>query len=257
MNLTVHSYTEPKTMAWKSYAIEGMHCQSCVSKIRTALEQVAGIARADVTLSPPQVRLQLERDLPFDALDGAVRSAGAYRLNPALDADAPEEFADSTTTQQGSLYPLVLILAYLSGTVVLLAWTSGHASLHALMAWFMGGFFLVFSFFKLLDVRGFADAYRSYDIVARAVPAWGYVYPLVELGLGVAYLTGWSLVMTNVATLVLMLIGSVGVFKTLLERRAIQCACLGTVLKLPMTKVTLIEDLGMAAMAALMLILLA
>ena len=31
---------------------------------------------------------------------------------------------------------------------------------------FMAGFFLVFSFFKLLDITAFADAYRTYDVVA-------------------------------------------------------------------------------------------
>ncbi len=60
---------------------------------------------------------------------------------------------------------------------------------------------------------------------------------------------------TNVTTLVLMLVGSVGVFQTLLNKRVIQCVCLGTVLKLPMTKVTLAEDLSMATMAAAMLII--
>jgi hypothetical protein len=50
-------------------------------------------------------------------------------------------------------------------------------------------------------------------------------------------------------------VSAVGVLKALLDRRAIRCACLGTALNLPMTKVTLVEDLGMAAMAAGMLAL--
>lgn len=33
-----------------------------------------------------------------------------------------------------------------------------------------------------------------------------------------------------------------------------QCVCLGTFLKVPLTKVTLVEDFGMAALAALMLV---
>ena len=123
------------------------------------------------------------------------------------------------------------------------------------MRYFMGGFFLVFSFFKLLNLRGFADAYRSYDIVARAWPAWGFVYPFVELALGTACLLNLNPIATNVATLVLMLVGAVGVIKALLDKRAIRCACLGTALNLPMTTITLIEDLGMAMMAALMLVL--
>jgi hypothetical protein len=117
----------------------------------------------------------------------------------------------------------------------------------------MAGFFLVFSFFKLLDLRGFVDAYRSYDVVARAWPAWAFVYLFVELGLGVAYLLNLSPRITNGLTLALMLIGSIGVLKALLDERAIRCACLGTALNLPMTTITLVEDLAMAAMASAML----
>lgn len=118
----------------------------------------------------------------------------------------------------------------------------------------MAGFFLVFSFFKLLDLRGFADAYRGYDILARALPFWAFVYPFVELALGVAYLTNSFPLATNVTTLALMLIGAVGVLRSLLNKRAIRCACLGTALNLPMTTITLVEDLGMAAMAGAMLV---
>jgi hypothetical protein len=126
-----------------------------------------------------------------------------------------------------------------------------------LMNSFMAGFFLVFSFFKFLDLRGFAGAYRSYDLLARAVPARSVVYPFVEFALGVAYLLRINPVLTNATTLGLMLIGSLGVLKTLLDKRTIRCACLGTVIKLPMTTVTLVEDLGMAVMAAAMLAMLA
>jgi hypothetical protein len=99
------------------------------------------------------------------------------------------------------------------------------------------------------------DAYRSYDLVARAVPAWGWIYPFVELALSVAYLVNFGPRLTNWATLVVMLVGAVGVLRALLDKRAIRCACLGTALNLPMTKVTLVEDLGMAAMAAGMLLM--
>jgi hypothetical protein len=35
----------------------------------------------------------------------------------------------------------------------------------------MGRFFVAFSFFKLLSLRGFVDAYRTYDVVARPMRA--------------------------------------------------------------------------------------
>ena len=120
----------------------------------------------------------------------------------------------------------------------------------------MAGFFLVFSFFNLLDVPCFADTYQSYDIIARHCRPWGFAYPFVELGRGIAYVLSLQPVLVNGATLGLMLVGSIGVLQSLLNKRAIRCACLGTALNLPMTKITLVEDLGMAAMAGGMLVLL-
>jgi copper chaperone CopZ len=241
-----------------TYALTGMHCQSCVNKTSAALRAVPGVSNVNVTLSPPQAVVEMSQHVPTETLNQAVRQAGDYRLS-----EAPAELAAATTASpqvaeeapQESLYPLFLIVGYIAGTVALIAYAAGTRSPEALMQWFMAGFFLVFSFFKLLDLRGFADAYRSYDLVARAWPAWAWIYPFVELALGIAYLVGVAPVTTNVVTLVVMLVSAVGVLKALLDRRAIRCACLGTALNLPMTKVTLVEDLGMAAMAAGMLAL--
>ena len=151
------------------------------------------------------------------------------------------------------VYPLFLIVGYIAGTVAIIALATAETAPHVLMRYFMGGFFLVFSFFKLLDLRGFADAYRSYDVLTRAWPAWGYIYPFVELSLGAAYLLNLNPFVTNLATLAIMLVGAAGVIKALVAKQAIRCACLGTALNLPMTTISLVEDLGMAAMAAVML----
>jgi len=246
-----------------TYDITGMHCQSCVGRITSALRGVAGITSADVTLKPPRATVRMDRHVDTGALNEAVKTAGDYRLSETADAmpakghDRAASTANSTDAESPeNLWPLFLIVGYIAGTVALVAFATRDYSAHALMNHFMGGFFLVFSFFKFLDLRGFADAYRSYDIIARRVPVYGFVYPFLELGLGIAYVVNFQPIFTNVFTLVLMLVSSIGVLKTLLDKRAIRCACLGTVLKLPMTKVTLVEDLGMAAMAAAMLVLL-
>ena len=236
-----------------TYDIAGMHCAKCVAKITEALQRVDGVLKAQVTLSPPQAVVEMRQHIPDSQLNNALQQAGAYRL--AGELSLAEESSDTVTaeTDKTSIYPLVLIVAYLVGTVALIGWTTRDFSLHSLMTWFMGGFFLIFSFFKLLDLNGFVDAYRSYDVLAKASRTWAYAYPFVELALGVGYVANWNPLILNLVTLILMLIGSIGVLRALLRRSAIRCACLGTALKLPMTLVTLIEDLGMAAMAAIML----
>ena len=57
-----------------------------------------------------------------------------------------------------------------------------------------------------------------------------------------------------IITIIILGITTVGVTKSLLDKKAIQCACLGTALKLPMTKATFIENSIMIIMAIVMLI---
>ena len=54
------------------------------------------------------------------------------------------------------------------------------------MRYFMAGFFIVFSFFKFLNLAGFAESYAMYDELAKRVKVYGLVYPFLELFLGVA-----------------------------------------------------------------------
>lgn len=237
-------------------SIQGMHCAACVKRLTEAFRSVPGVTAAHVTLNPPEAQIESDGPLPVGALDRAARGAGDYSVREAASSTSPimqahEPTADATRGEPTpSLYPLGLIVAFIAGTAALTTFVRSAGSWHTFMLDFMAGFFLVFSFFKLLDLRGFADAYQSYDVVARRSRPYALVYPFLELALGVAYLTRWHSTATNAATLVLMLVGSIGVLRAVLNKRRIRCACLGTALNLPMTTVTLIEDLGMAGMAA-------
>lgn len=93
-----------------------------------------------------------------------------------------------------------------------------------------------------------------YDVIAKKWQAWGWVYPFVELGLGIAYLMHWAPFVTNLITFIIMGVSIIGVLQTVLAKRAIRCACLGDVFNLPMSTVTVIEDGLMIAMSAVMVI---
>ncbi len=123
------------------------------------------------------------------------------------------------------------------------------------MRFFMAGFFLSFSFFKLINLKGFAESYVMYDIVARRFKSWAYLYAFIELGLGVAFAMNINAELTNWLTLIIMSISLIGVVQSVLNKRKIQCACLGAVFNLPMSTLTIIEDLLMIAMSAILLIL--
>ena len=119
---------------------------------------------------------------------------------------------------------------------------------------FMGLFYIVFSFFKFLDLKGFPDSFRMYDPLAKALPAYGWVYPFLELALGLMFLMRFQIQTALIATVVILGITTFGVTKTLLDKKSIRCACLGTALNLPMTVATFIENTIMLVMAVTMLV---
>lgn len=118
---------------------------------------------------------------------------------------------------------------------------------------FMAGFFLVFGFLKAIKLNSFAEAYQMYDLLAKRSLVYAYAYPFIELGLGFFYLFDTAPIVTNWITLLVMLFSGLGVYLKLRKKEQIMCACLGTVFKVPMTWVTLFEDLLMATMALIML----
>ena len=240
------------------YRVEGMHCADCARKVADAIESIDGVRNAQVDHATEEAVVDADHPLDIASLNDAVSKRGNYRLH-AMSETAESAGASSsratTTEPPESLYPLFLIVGYILGAVLLIAYATGDWALEPMMRHFMAGFFIVFSFFKLLDLPGFVTAYRGYDLIAIRSVSWAYVYPFVELALGIAYLIDFIPVLTNIGTILIMTVGAVGVLRALLDKRHIQCACLGTALNLPMTKVTLIEDLTMAAMAAGMLIM--
>ncbi len=117
---------------------------------------------------------------------------------------------------------------------------------------FMGMFFLVFALFKFLDLLGFATSYIGYDVIAKRSITYAYIYPFIELAMALGYL--FKIPYTEGVTLVFMAIGSIGVLRELMRHSNIKCACLGTYIKLPLTTVSLIEDVVMGIMALLMIL---
>lgn len=148
--------------------------------------------------------------------------------------------------------PLILILFVVMLFTILKQSVQGF-SMSGFMYDFMGSFFVVFSLFKIVNLSKFAQAYSMYDIIAKHSTVYAYIYPFIELALGIAFLTRYKLIAANWVMLVLMIISSIGVYRELAKGKEVVCACLGAVFKIPMTYVTLIENITMAVMAIIML----
>ncbi|MEM8926905.1 MAG: MauE/DoxX family redox-associated membrane protein [Bacteroidota bacterium] len=232
----------------QTYAVSGMTCGGCVASVTEKLSKVSGIESVKVHLDRGEIEVDMRHQVSLSNLKAAlpekydIREKGD-RVTPL---DIPEEKGKFSQLQ-----PLFLIFAYLFGAAFLLNyqnWNTQEAMLD-----FMGLFYVVFSFFKFLDLAGFPESFRMYDPLAKAIPAYGWVYPFLELALGLLFLMRFQIQTALVITVIILGITTVGVTKTLWDKKSIRCACLGTALKLPMTEATFIENAIMLIMAGIML----
>ncbi len=160
--------------------------------------------------------------------------------------------------EYGKLALVFLAITLISGVLNLLI--DGHGTFHHLaalesyVAQFMGVFFLVFAGFKLVNLRSFVDGFAMYDIIAGRSRAYAYAYPFLQLALGISMFGLPSLWVTHFLAMVISGIALVGVALSLKNKREIQCACLGNVIKMPLATVSGIEDGIMFVLAFIMFV---
>lgn len=159
----------------------------------------------------------------------------------------------SEPTDEKSYMPLVVIIGLIFITSLVVAYPGFNS--RTIISSFMAGFFLVFAGFKIIDLKGFAGGYATYDLLAKKWFSYGYIYPFIELFFGLSMVLGLWQTQILWAEIVVMTFSGVGVLMKLMKGERFQCVCLGTFLKVPLTKITLIEDFGMAALAGIMLLI--
>jgi copper chaperone CopZ len=233
-----------------SFTITGMTCGNCVRHVQEALAPLGSVT---IGLTSPQAVFTSGIDAARvqAALSGTRYVATPVPVVTALPLPAA---AETAPTWFATYRPLLLLVSYILLASIGVQAAHGAVTVHETMRYFMAGFFLGFSFFKFLDLPAFANAYAGYDLLAAKWKGWGMLYPFVELGLGLAYLTHWQPTLTHWATVVVMGFSAIGVIRAVINKQAIRCACLGSVFNLPMSTVTIVEDVGMVLMAAWMLV---
>jgi cation transport ATPase len=232
------------------YQVTGMTCSSCESKVKSSLLMVENVINVEVLKDENSATITMDKHIALDKLQNALPEK--YQIS----ATQHNEIAEQTKSWLETYKPILLIFFYIILITGLVQFTNNHFDAMQWMQHFMAGFFLVFSFFKLLNLKGFAESYVMYDVLAKRIPIWAYAYTFVELGLAIAYTVNFNPFITNLTTLIVMSISIIGVLQSVLNKRKIQCACLGVVFNLPMSTVTIIEDALMIVMSASMLFVL-
>lgn len=153
-----------------------------------------------------------------------------------------------------SLLPLFFVLTGIFILSLIRQFTIG-INFNLWMMDFMGIFFVIFGLFKLYDLKGFVESFKTYDIVAKRITSFGYAFPFIEITLGIMYLAGLMFLWQNIIALIITLLGIYSAYTVIKKREEVQCVCLGTFFNLKMTKVTLIENGVMFVMVIFMLLM--
>jgi copper chaperone CopZ len=238
-----------------TYNISGVTCSGCVAKVKSRLLMHPEVTAAEITADGHGSTISMQKHVTVNELQDAIGRDSKYTIEEAGGGHHEKMDATPGVSFSVTYRPLFLIFLFIGGISLITSYHEGTVAWVNFMNSFMAGFFIVFSFFKFLDLNGFADSYSSYDLIAKQIRGYGLVYPFIELALGIAYLTGFNPLVTNTATVIVMGVSSIGVIQSVLSKKKIQCACLGAVFNLPMSTVTIVEDLLMVAMAGTMLVL--
>ena len=119
----------------------------------------------------------------------------------------------------------------------------------------MGTIFLVLGLLKLTDLQSFSKIFAKYDIVAKRVPVYGYLYPFLEIMIGLSLFVKDYRVNAYKTIIVLMTIGLLGIFKIMVSKKGstLRCGCMGSIFHVPLSYVTLGENIVMIAMSSYLL----
>lgn len=239
-----------------TYKIKGMTCGGCKAEVEKYLGKVDKVTKVIVNLEKAEAEVTMSGHIATEILKKALPEKyllSEKEIKNVFDSLKKSSFEmEQEKSKLKQLKPLLIIIFYIATASVLLHYKNW--SWGAFMLDFMGLFYIVFSFFKMLDLKGFPESFKMYDPLAKSVSAYAYVYPFIETALGLMFLMRINVEIALIVTLVVLGITTIGVTKTLLDKKSIRCACLGTALKLPMTEATFIENAIMIIMAMLMLL---
>lgn len=237
------------------YKIKGMTCGSCKASVENSLRDIDDVSDVEVNLENQEATITMDKHIDIVELQKSLASKYTITQKEIKNVFTSTQSSSFEIEEEKSKFqqikPLLLILFYITTASILLHYKNWNWN--DFMLDFMGLFYIVFSFFKMLDLKGFSDSFRMYDPLAKRVPVYGKIYPFIETSLGLMFLVRFEVNIALILTLFVLGITTIGVTKTLLDKKLIRCACLGTALKLPMTEATFIENAIMIVMAILML----
>ena len=232
----------------QKFQIQGMTCLGCADTIQTRLRKESDVISAEVSFENKELLLDAKVPVDNEYIDSIISNLGNYNVK-SQNANLLSKFLEHLSSKK----PILLALTIVIVSSLSIQTPFQNFDLDNWFITYMGLFFMLFSFLKLLNIKGFSLTFSRYDLLGKNIPGFSISYPFLEFCLGVAFLTNSLLIAANLATLIFMISQSIGVGNVLRKKEIIQCACLGSSINLPVSYLTLIENLVMVSMSSYML----
>lgn len=249
MEEKVHHYDyysfNPYFIAMKHrYYLTWVTCSSCEEKIRNARMSIGSVQSVNF-VNKQTVDITMDTHVSVEELQ--------TKLNPLENYTVTEKEPENTSSLSWlTVYrPLAMVFAIIALLTVLDHVIFSHSWGWDSMMRFMGRWFVVFALLKLINLPWFVDGFKSYDVLASRSSIYAWAYPFIELILGICFIIWFRVLWSSIVTLFIMVVGTVWIVNALW--RKLQCACIGSFFKLPLTKVTVFENIVMALMAVVMI----
>lgn len=152
------------------------------------------------------------------------------------------------------LLPFIIIILIISILTVAKAYHTGLWMAPSLVIDFIGWRLVILGGLKTLQLSSFVKIYGTYDIVTKRFKPYGFIYPFIEIILGLMFLLRFEVLLASWAIFVIILISLTSIYHALLSGKSLRCACLGTTFNLPLNYISFGENL-LIAMLLLMIIL--
>ncbi|MBG92671.1 MAG: hypothetical protein CL792_01635 [Chloroflexi bacterium] len=255
------------------YQVSGMTCQGCADTIEAGIKASLKIESVIVDLEKSELTIISDFSYDNSSVDTILGNLGNYGIASSAGHSSFEiplnniQLMPSVTSKPNtkslltavseyffSKKPILIALSIVIITSFSLQLSAENFDVNVWMKDYMGIFFVLFSFLKLLNIAGFSNTFKEYDIIAKYIPFFAVGYPFIELGLGLAFLSGTVLFFASLGTLLFMISQSIGVMNSLLHSQQIRCACMGSAVDLPISSLTLFENMVMIVMATYMIV---
>ena len=229
------------------YKVRGMTCEGCANSIKETLESNEFISSANISLQNENINIISDKKFTLLELNSLIDNLGEYKIYEEKLTSKIIEYFYSKKTLLLALFLVVISSLSLQAP-------KDNFELNEWMISYMGIFFLLFSFLKLIDVKGFSGSFKKYDLISKIIPSFAITYPFVELFLALTFLSGYFLIFSYIMTIIFMTSQFFGVFISLQKKEVIKCACMGSSINIDISTLTLFENLVMIVMSSYMII---